>query len=209
MYHKSFFDIQLAKHAEDGDVERMQWALDKGADVHYANDSALQWACNNGHPEAVCLLLENGADIHVSNDYPLQCAAKNNHTDVMRILLENGADFNKLPEADRLRHMEVYVAFKTETLQKRFDDPYQLLNDHTVLKFEGKAQKLGEICKIFDFSARTVTQTVDKVPAEPMVFDQFRNNRKEILEVYDWLKNQGRDAPHPFGRRSRPVQKRP
>ena len=196
MDQQSFWTLNLVRYAKIGDVEGILTALEKDADIHYQGDSALQWACNNGNFDAAKCLLENGAD--PLGPVPIRCAAQNGHTDILRLLLEYGADYTTLPEEEKLRHMELLVAFRTENKERRLTDPYQILNDNVVVKFEGQAEKLGELCKIFDFAARTVTQTVDKHPAHPLMFDDFRNNRGEIMAAYDWLKKQGKDVPHPF-----------
>lgn len=196
MDQQSFWTLNLVRYAKIGDADGIRTALAKGADIHYQGDSALQWACNNGNFDAAKCLLENGAD--PLGPVPIRCAAQNDHTDILRLLLEHGADYTTLPDAEKLRHMELLVAFKTESVQQRLDAPYQMLNGHTVLKFEGRAEKLGDLCKIFDFAARTVTRTVDKHPAPAQTFDDFRSNRGEIMQAYHWLKEQGKDAAHPF-----------
>ncbi|TNE27825.1 MAG: hypothetical protein EP349_08680 [Alphaproteobacteria bacterium] len=196
MDQQSFWTLNLVRYAKIGDVDGIRTALEKDADIHYQDDSALQWACNNGNFDAAKCLLENGAD--PLGPAPIKCAAQNNHTDILRLLLEYGADYTSLPDAEKLRHMELLVSHKAESNQRRLGEPYQMLNGHTVIKFEGQAEKLGELCKVFDFAARTVTQSIDKHPAHPLMFDDFRNNRGEIMEAYDWLKKQGKDAPHPF-----------
>lgn len=198
MDHTSFWTLNMVRHAKTGNADGIRSALAEGADIHYENDSALQWACNNGHFDAVRCLLENGADPAAGGNLPLKYAAQNNHTDIIRLLLEHGADDTTLPDAEKLRHMDLLVAFKAGSTARRLNEPYRMLNDHTVLKFEGHTEKLGELCKIFDFADRTVTRTVDKHPAPAQIFDDFRNNRDDIMKAYTWLKEQGKDVPHPF-----------
>ena len=198
MDQQSFWTLNLVRYSKTGDADGIRNALAKGADIHYENKSALQWACNNGHFDAAKCLLENVADNGTGVNVSLKYAARNNHTDIIRLLLEHGADYTTLPDAEKLRHMELLVAFRTDSTARRLNEPYQILNDHTVLKFEGRAEQLGELCKIFDFATRTVTRTVDKHPAPAQNFDDFRNNRDEIMAAYDWLKEQGKDTTHPF-----------
>jgi ankyrin repeat protein len=74
-------DLQQA--AADGDVLRMQHALDDGADINDGSpvlgDTALIVAVDNNHLEAVRWLLEHGADVNVPNaegEVPLHFAAR-------------------------------------------------------------------------------------------------------------------------------------
>jgi hypothetical protein len=74
------------------DVEGLKWMLERGADIHACDDSALRWSAQYGHLEVVRLLLERGADIHADDDLALRWSAHNGHLEVVRLLLECGAD---------------------------------------------------------------------------------------------------------------------
>ena len=55
---------KLCEAANNGDLEGVRKALDRGADVHALNDYALRLAAEYGHLEVVELLLDRGADIY-------------------------------------------------------------------------------------------------------------------------------------------------
>ena len=68
--------------------------LDRGANIHCWNDSALRLAAGNGHITTVELLLDRGANIHVENDYVLRYAAENGHKDIVELLLNRGTNIH-------------------------------------------------------------------------------------------------------------------
>jgi ankyrin repeat protein len=188
----------LREAAQTGDIVLMQDALDNGAEIHHNNDSALQWACYKGHRDAAEFLLENGANPRADGGKPLKHAAEQGRYAVVLLLLERGAEFSTLSADLQIKYAAAFEASKLAQVEKRLEQPYQLFNDHTVLKFEGRIREIGDLHKIFDFSARTVTQMVGKTPATPLLFSQFRDNRDEIMDAYDWLKSQDKNPPAPF-----------
>jgi len=188
----------LREAAQIGNIALMQDALDNGAEIHHDNDSALQWVCYNGHRDAAEFLLDNGADPHADGGKPLKHAAEQERYSIVLLLLERGAAFSTLSAAMQVKYAGALEESKLAQVEERLKNPYQLFNDHTVLKFEGRIREIGDLHKIFDFSARTVTQMVGKAPATPLLFSQFRDNRDEIMNAYDWLKTQNKDVPAPF-----------
>ena len=191
-------NTHLYEAAKIGDIALMQDALDNGADIHDQDNCALQWACHNGHYDATEFLLINGAQPNADGGKPLKWAAEKGYESIVRLLLLHGADFQTLSADMKEKYAHSYEQSRLDQVEKRLAQPYQLFNDHTVLKFEGRLREIGDLHKIFDFSARTVTQLVGKNPAAPLLFSQFRDNRAEITEAYDWLKAQGKNAPAPF-----------
>ncbi|MBL1146098.1 MAG: ankyrin repeat domain-containing protein [Pseudomonadota bacterium] len=188
----------LREAAQIGNIALMQDALDNGAEIHHDHDSALQWVCYNGHREAAEFLLDNGADPHADGGKPLKHAAEQGRYSIVLLLLERGAAFSTLSTAMQVKYAGALEESKLAQVEERLKNPYQLFNDHTVLKFEGRIREIGDLHKIFDFSARTVTQMVGKTPATPLLFSQFRDNRDEIMDAYDWLKSQDKNPPAPF-----------
>eukprot|EP01104_Vermistella_antarctica_P010095 TRINITY_DN2665_c0_g2_i1.p2 TRINITY_DN2665_c0_g2~~TRINITY_DN2665_c0_g2_i1.p2 ORF type:complete len:129 (+),score=36.27 TRINITY_DN2665_c0_g2_i1:26-388(+) len=87
-----------AKQNDTNAIRTHVAAAGMGAGVDARSDSgwtALMWAANSGHAEAVALLLELGADVNATkNDggSPLLIAAFSGHTAVVRLLLTAGAD---------------------------------------------------------------------------------------------------------------------
>jgi len=192
-------NVCLRTGAKIGSIEIMQGALDNGADIHVNDEGALQWACHQGHHHAVEFLLDNGANPRAEGNKPLKHAAEQGHTSIVLLLLERGADFFTLSSELQAQYASVFEESKLNQVDKRLKQPYQLFNDHTVLKFEGRIREIGDLHKIFDFSARTVTQMVGKNPATPLLFSQFRDNRDDIMDAYGWLQEQqNKDIPAPF-----------
>ena len=75
-----------------GDVDKIYYLIEKGADIHARNESPLHYASMNGHLEVVKFLVDKGADIHADNDHALRWASENGHLDVVKFLMEKGAD---------------------------------------------------------------------------------------------------------------------
>ena len=78
---------------EDGDLELVKSALEKGADIISENvmsGRAITGAAQDGHLEIMKYLREKGADIHVWNDAPFRCAASKGHVQVVEYLLNTG-----------------------------------------------------------------------------------------------------------------------
>ncbi|TNE27826.1 MAG: ankyrin repeat domain-containing protein [Alphaproteobacteria bacterium] len=204
--HQKTVNTHLYEAAKIGSIALMQDALDNGADIHDQDDCALQWSCHEGQYDATQFLLEQGADLHADGDKPLKWAAEKGHQRIVRLLLVYGANFHTLSTEMKAKYASTYEQSKMEQVDKRLEQPYQLFNDHTVLKFEGRIREIGDLHKIFDFSARTVTQMVGKAPATPLLFSQFRDNRDEIMAAYDYLKSAGKQVPPPFAAVQRKVK---
>ena len=86
--------------AKNGDLQALQDLLAHGADIQAVDDlqnSALHYATQHAHHDAMHLLIEKGADLNAVNaklSTPLHLTEKN--IDSIRILLEAGADPNLL-----------------------------------------------------------------------------------------------------------------
>src|SRR5204862_7282883 len=88
----------LWEAARAGDTARIQTALDKGADVNAKaryDMTALIFAADKGHLDAVKLLVAKGADVNAVDRFyrghALDMAVQNGHADVAIFLLQNGA----------------------------------------------------------------------------------------------------------------------
>ena len=95
--------VSLYSVAEKGDVEAVKMLLGSGADVAAKDEggwTALHFAAEGGHTDAVALLLERmqGADVAATDDLfgqtALHLAAEGGHRDVVALLLGRmqGAD---------------------------------------------------------------------------------------------------------------------
>ena len=63
---KKEMNQQLLEASQNGELPRVQDALDRGADVQAKDDdckTALDWASGNGHEKVAALLLDRGADV--------------------------------------------------------------------------------------------------------------------------------------------------
>lgn len=89
---------ELFAAARDGDLPRVQTALDKGVDVNARaryGMTALSFAADRGLEPLVKLLIERGADVNVQDTFyrmrPIDMALSNGHLPVARLLLQRGS----------------------------------------------------------------------------------------------------------------------
>lgn len=86
----------FVKWVRENNLELVEDALKRGANIHMRNDAALRLSAMEGNAEMVQLLLDNGADITAFGNAlslsALDHAAKGGHAKVVKILLENKAD---------------------------------------------------------------------------------------------------------------------
>ncbi|MEK0337324.1 MAG: ankyrin repeat domain-containing protein [Nitrosopumilus sp.] len=85
-------NILFIKSIENRFLLGVKMALERGANIHLADNDALRWASENGHYDLVKLLLDSGADVHAQNDYALRWASHHGHYDVVKLLIDNGAN---------------------------------------------------------------------------------------------------------------------
>lgn len=57
--NKRTLDLSFAFAAQKGELDKMQSAMEKGADIHAYDDSALRWAIINRHVDAIIFILSN------------------------------------------------------------------------------------------------------------------------------------------------------
>lgn len=93
-------DGRLHVAARTGDADEIKRLLASGVDVNSKNRyrlTALYYASDRGHVDAVKTLLDAGAETEIPNEpfyrlHPLIMAARKNHAEVSRLLLEKGAN---------------------------------------------------------------------------------------------------------------------
>ena len=92
-------DVQLLEAAENGNIDRIIYALDNGADVNtkdWEGLTPLHRAAFYDHEEAVSLLIKEGADLKartmVFGYTPLHLAAIQGCRESVSLLVRNGAD---------------------------------------------------------------------------------------------------------------------
>jgi cytohesin len=95
------WDDELLKAAENGNLIKVQTALENGANPNAKNNNngstPLHIAAYKGHVEIVKILLDRGADLNAKDNTghaPLHWAAIEGHVDVVRVLLDRGANPN-------------------------------------------------------------------------------------------------------------------
>lgn len=223
---RAYKDYALRLAAKHGHLDIVKYCVEQGCDIRVCNDEALIYAAIHGHLDIVKYCVEQGCDIRTNNNAALRFGAGGQNVGIVEYLFEHGADFSALSDIQQTRYLSIYERCRTEKrVEKQYnkpieehdrpiepyrpiEEPYRLINDHTVLKSEGRISEIGELHQIFDFAAKTVTQIVDKNPAKPLRFAEFLDNRNEITAAYDWLKAQGKTAPDPFTPAPRKISRR-
>ena len=115
-----------------GHFDVVMYLCENGATIESNYNSAVEWACQNGHLEIVKYLVnEMGADILNSNYCSLLWASEYGHLPVVKYLCEAGVDFqmyNELPikRASQNGHYEVVKYLCELGADFRSD------NDHTI-----------------------------------------------------------------------------
>jgi len=94
-------DQKLFEAVYNGDLESIEQALEKGANINAKDDrdlAILRWAVRRNHLEVVKYLLEKGVKINdVSNMgwTALMEACMSGYTEIVKVLIAKGADVNK------------------------------------------------------------------------------------------------------------------
>ncbi len=87
---------QLIDAVDVGNLETVKRLVDRGADIHAGDNSALRWAAGQGHLDIVEFLVGKGANIPAQDEHALRWAANNGHLEVVKYLVEQGADIHAL-----------------------------------------------------------------------------------------------------------------
>lgn len=93
---KGRLDAMMIEMAVNGSPLGTAMFLVKGADIHARNESALYYACGEGHLDIVKYLVGQGSDIHGRNGDALIKAINHLQLDVMKYLVSEGASINFL-----------------------------------------------------------------------------------------------------------------
>jgi ankyrin repeat domain-containing protein 17 len=123
-----------------------RYLLDKGADITketQTGDTALSYACENGHVEVVELLVEKGANHeHLSEGgrTPLMKACRGGHVEVIKFLLSKGADVNRTTASNDHTPLSLACAgghiAAVEVLLAAGANPYHKLKDNSTMIIE-------------------------------------------------------------------------
>ena len=76
-----------------GHLEVVKYLCEAGADILSRDNWAVRYASYNCHYEVVKYLCEAGADIRSDDDFTVRWASENGHLEVVKYLCEAGADF--------------------------------------------------------------------------------------------------------------------
>lgn len=154
-------------------------------------------AAGRSSTEIVRMLIEAGADINIHHKTcqrsALYWAVTKNQTETAKLLIEAGADTSCLSAEQK----EQYKNYLFNTKQ-----PYSLVNDYTVSKYEGEIANLGRIHLIFNFQAGTVEKTVNDTLGPKEYFHDLRAEaeRDDVTKAYEFIKatDAGQNLPPPF-----------
>ncbi len=92
---QSKVDKDLLQASSEGDAQKLEAAINGGADVNtvsLSGDTALLLACESGDEDCIHLLLEAGAEVNKCTVLPLAVKMKN--AGILKLLIEAGADLN-------------------------------------------------------------------------------------------------------------------
>ena len=197
----------LIKAAEQGHMHDLESALSHKVKLNDRNGgpgNALHWAAYRGELECLeRLIAEPGIELDIPNssgDTALYLAAKEGYASCVTALLKAGANPDTLGQYKKPYQHFIDDIFVPIT--------YQAVNENIVVKNEGIIPGAGQLRKIFDFKARTVTEVINDNPGQSRFFKEFRDNQHDIQEAYDWLKAERHSVPHPFKRGTREIPKR-
>ena len=83
---KVSIDYVLYLACLSGNLGKLKYSIEQGADIHTYNDLALIWSAKTGHLEVVKFLVEQGADVHAYNNEALSLSIDRKHSEVVEYL---------------------------------------------------------------------------------------------------------------------------
>lgn len=200
---------ELFKAAKNGRVKDVKEALLNGADVDYVGGengyTSLIAAARDGHFRCVEVLIAANADMtprSKEGNTALMIAALNDKKDCISSLIAGGADENELSATEREKFATVI-----NNAQPIEINSFTSVGTDTAIKYKGKIEGLGKLRMMFNFTSKTVTEIINETPGPANSFESFRQNQKEILSAYEWLKSEGQDVEHPFRQTARRIKK--
>ena len=123
---------KLERSSENGRLDLIIIAVNKGPDIRANNDIAVRWASQDGHLEVVKYLVSQGAGIRAPcfyqiNDEPVRLASENGHLEVVKYLVSQGANIRAADdEAVKLAyeygHSEVVKYLVSQGAPTRFNN---------------------------------------------------------------------------------------
>lgn len=95
--------MDLVNSAKIGDLNEVISLIEKGADIHFNDDQALQLSASNGHSLVVEYLINNYANIYANSSEALISSASNGHLEVVKLLIQHG---NVYGSVDRIKYVD-------------------------------------------------------------------------------------------------------
>ena len=168
--------MNLEEAAEAGDLERVKYLVENGADIYTVDYNALSSASRYGHLEVVKYLVEKGADIHADIEAALVLASRYGHLDIVKYLVEKGANIHAgndwaLIWSSRFGHLEV-VKFLVEHAANIH------ANDDEALIFASRYGHLDVVKYLIENGADWTKLHKDVLPE---LIKEKQNNLKEKL----------------------------
>lgn len=121
----SSLNFLLVRAAEMKELSLVNYALEKGANIHFNNDQALRLGSSVGDLNIVKYLIEKGANPHIDNDFPFFIALYSGYLYILKILIESGIIILTPASYERaLKYAKYYnqleVADYLEKLKEKF-----------------------------------------------------------------------------------------
>lgn len=200
---------ELFKAAQQGRTKDVQEALLNGADVDYVGGdngyTPLIAAARDGYSRCIDVLVAAHADMSPRSkegNTALMIAALNGKKECVISLISGGADVNELSAGERSKY-----AKEINEAQPLKIDSFSVVGTDTAIKYKGRILGLGKLRVMFNFTSKTVTEIINETPGPANGFESFRQNQKDILSAYNWMKDQGHDVDHPFKMTARRIHK--
>jgi len=205
--HRSYSHADFIAAARGGNSVSLKAALDQNPSyLNQIDDqfdtTALVFAAANMNHECLDVLVAAGADLTFQHknqtalEYAVSCKCKKS----VEILLKAGSSAKRLSNGSIKKYADLIKKYCPEIWKKEEDrlkfEPYSLVNEAIVIKYEGQIQGLGNISTMFNFNAQTVTEIVNDNPGTPQKFDL--DNKDQITTAHDFTVYKEVDAPAPF-----------
>lgn len=141
-------------------------------------------------------LLAAKANVNAKNDNKETALYKSTYIpypEVFRTLIEGFASTKNLTEREQEAYNVLYIEY-TPVFTDEVLAPYAVANDHIVVKIDGERS----LSQSFNFSKRTVTDIENGKVVSEKTFDEFKDNKRNILAAYKVMQETGCETKHPF-----------
>ena len=205
-FHQTYLNAIFIEASKDGDIERLNWTLEQGADVDTRDQyglRALMWATKYGHIDIVKILVPKVADIdarlsskdwrfvrneknfEIAESYKgltaLKVALKEKNYEIAKVLLDNGADINA-------RDSDVRTAFRRAIRKKNYEFVKVLLDNGADINARDSGGRTAlvraseQIQTVFGLREYLIEEGSD-VNNPSREFENFTNSALEIVEI--------------------------